>query len=191
MDEKDKAAEVLSVIIAALASLDAESRKRVLDSVIGFYGVERPSISTFAMPTTAVPRHSEGSSLGFSKDFAPTPKDFLYEKQPRSDVERIACLAFYLTHYRDTPHFKTLELSKLNTEAAQPKFSNAAYASNNAAKLGYLVPATKGNRQLSAAGEEFVRALPDRDAAKRAMERARPRRLGRRNKKTLNEPNVD
>jgi len=46
-----------------------------------------------------------------------SPKDFLLEKQPRTDVERIACLAYYLTHYRATPHFKTIDLSILNTEA--------------------------------------------------------------------------
>jgi hypothetical protein len=77
------------------------------------------------------------------------------EKQPRTDVERVACLAYYLTHYRDMPHFKTLDLAKLNTEAAQPKFSNAHYASQNALNMGYLAPADKGQRQLSAAGEQF------------------------------------
>ncbi len=101
------------------------------------------------------------------------------EKQPQTDVERVACLAYYLTHYRDTPHFKTLDLGKLNTEAAQPKFSNSTYASNNALKMGYLAPATKGQRQLSAAGEQFVTALPDRDAARSAMAKARPRRHAR------------
>lgn len=88
------------------------------------------------------------------------------EKAPKTDVERIACLAYYLTHYRSTPHFKTLDISLLNTEAAQPKFSNTAYSANNAVKLGYIVPSSKGQRQLSALGERFVQALPDRNAAK-------------------------
>jgi hypothetical protein len=107
----------------------------------------------------------------------------LLNKQPRTDVERIACLAFYLTYYRDLPHFKTLDLAKLNTEAAQPKFSNTAYAATNALKMGYLAPATKGQRQISAAGEQFVSALPDREAAKLAMLNARPKRSPRRNSK--------
>jgi len=111
-----------------------------------------------------------------------SPKEFMIEKQPRTDVERVACLAYYLTHYRDQPHFKTLDLSKLNTEAAQPKFSNAANSVNNAVKRGYLAPSTKGNRQLSAAGEQFVHALPDREAAKNAMANHRPRRRLKRQK---------
>jgi len=74
------------------------------------------------------------------------------------------------------PHFKTLDLARLNTEAAQPKFSNAAYTATNAVKMGYLVPAPKGNRQVSAAGEQFVQALPDRDGARTAMNIARPKK---------------
>ena len=115
----------------------------------------------------------------------------MLEKQPRTDVERMACLAYYLTHYRDQPSFKTLDLSKLNTEAAQPKFANAANATNNAVKRNYLVPSTKGQKQLSAPGERFVLALPDRDAARLAMAAVRPRRRARRPRTnpSLDEPN--
>jgi hypothetical protein len=91
-------------------------------------------------------------------------------------VEKVACLAYYLTHYRDTPHFKTLDISKLNTEAALIKLSNPAVSVDNATKMRYLVPATKGNKQLSAIGEQFVLALPDRERAKDVMSQARPRR---------------
>jgi hypothetical protein len=49
-------------------------------------------------------------------------------------------------------------------------------AVDNARALGYLAPATSGNKQLSAAGERFVELLPDRDAAREAMQRFRPRR---------------
>jgi hypothetical protein len=115
-----------------------------------------------------------------------SPKQFILEKQPRTDVERIACLGYYLTHYRETPNFKTLDLSKLNTEAAQPKFSNAANSTSNAVKTGYLVPSTRGQKQLSAAGEQFVRALPERDAAKAAMAVTRPRRRKKRSQPSAN-----
>jgi hypothetical protein len=152
----------------------AEARKRVVRTVTTFFHIgpspNDPIPSNTALPSERTARPS------FSSETALTPKDFLLEKQPRTDVERIACLAFYLTHFRDVPHFKTIDLAKLNTEAAQPKFSNSAYSTTNAANMGYLAPATKGMKQLSAAGEQFVRALPDREAAKEAMSRARPRR---------------
>jgi len=105
----------------------------------------------------------------------------MLEKQPRTDVEKVACLAYYLTHYRDTPYFKTLDISKLNTEAAQTKFANPTVAVDNAGKTNYLVPATKGNKQLSALGEQFVQALPDREKARAIMVNVRPRRKSRKN----------
>ncbi len=100
----------------------------------------------------------------------------MLDKQPRTDVEKVACLGYYLTHYRGTEHFKTLDISKLNTEAAQVKFANATVAVDNATKQNYLVPASKGSKQLSALGEQFVLALPDREKARIIMASARPRR---------------
>ena len=104
------------------------------------------------------------------------PKEFMFQKQPRTDIERIACLAYYLTHYRDTRQFKTIDLSKLNTEAAQIKFSNTAFAVVNATNAGFLVAAERGSKQLSAIGELYVEALPDRDKAKEVIANARIRR---------------
>jgi hypothetical protein len=177
--EDTAAMNALNVVISALSRLDEKTRERVLNSVATFFG------SSLVMPGPREARTSQPAglrSLDFSADNALPPKEFIMEKQPRTDVERVACLAYYLTHYRDMPHFKTLDLAKLNTEAAQPKFSNAHYASQNALNMGYLAPADKGQRQLSAAGEQFVRGLPDRDAAKAAMAAARPRRARKRNK---------
>jgi hypothetical protein len=122
-----------------------------------------------------------------------SPKVFLHEKQPRTDVERMTCLAYYLTHYRSTPYFKTLDLSQLNTEAAQVKFSNPAWTANDAVKKGFLVPASQGQRQISAIGEQFVLALPDRDAAKQALANIKRRKKSQKSSANLDErePNVD
>jgi len=165
-------------VISALQPLDDEARARILQAAATFLKITiaAPQGSRGMSPLPVVPT----STVGFSEERSMTAKEFLLEKQPRTDVERIACLAYYLTHYKDVPYFKTLELSKLNTEAAQPKFSNAANAANNAVKRGYLVAAAKGQRQLSAAGEQFVRALPDRKAAKAVMASFRPRKTIRR-----------
>jgi hypothetical protein len=175
----------LQSIIQALQPFEAEDRARILTSAALFLRIPHASTQTawggptFETPVTEGgqdPERGHSSYPAFSTQDATSPKEFLFEKRPRSDVERIAALAFYLTHYRDTPHFKTLDLSKLNTEAAQPKFANTANSASNAVKQGYLVPSTKGMRQLSAVGERFVAALPDRDAARATMTAARPKR---------------
>lgn len=171
--------KALQSIVEALQPLSPEARQRIVSTATTFLRMEagrRPSMTETVTDTPGASRPSPYIAFSSDEQSEQTPKEFLLERQPKTDVERLACLAYYLTHYRDTPHFKTLDLSKLNTEAAQPKFSNAASSANNAVKRGYLVPSTKGQRQLSAAGEQFVRALPDRDAARQAMAAIRPRR---------------
>jgi hypothetical protein len=160
----------LQNVISALRDVDADARARIVEAATTFLeiGPRRGPASRDAdepLPSGS----SQAPYPSFSADVSVSPKEFLFEKQPRTDVERLAALAYYLTHYRDTPQFKTLDLSKLNTEAAQPKFANAAASANNAVKQGYLVPTTKGLRQLSAAGERFIVALPDREAARAAL----------------------
>jgi len=162
--------EALNAIFQVLNGLDEESRRRVFQTV-GTYYQFGFSVQPSALEDVPAGRFSEDRSM--------SPKIFMMQKQPTTDVERVACLAYYLTHYREIPYFKTLDVSKLNTEAAQPKFSNAAVAMENATKMGYLVPATKGNKQLSASGEVFVQKLPDREAARAAMAAYRPRRKAR------------
>lgn len=173
--------EILTSMLGLLQRLDSEARERILQSAATFFRVSYlksaiPSVSPTKVPSinSEVP-----PPTSFSGDRTIPPKQFMLEKQPRTDVERVACLAYYLTHFRDTSHFKTLDISKLNTEAAQIKFSNPAFAVENATKRNYLVPATRGNKQLSALGEQFVQSLPDRDRAKAILEQMRPRRRAR------------
>lgn len=172
--------EALQAVIAALQPLDEDAQRRIIEASATFLRVSPSSHQVARAPIPQPDTTPSGPTYpSFSADTAMSPKEFLFAKQPRTDVERMAALAYYLMHYRDTSQFKTLDLSKLNTEAAQPKFSNAANSANNAVKQGYLVPTSKGQRQLSAAGERFVEALPDRDAARQAMA-AQPRRRPRR-----------
>jgi hypothetical protein len=178
--------QALQAVISALQPLDQEARNRILDSAATFLGISqqspRPVQGLSHSPTSGPGSVSSSfdSRPRFSDDTTMSPKDFMMEKAPKTDVERIACLAYYLTNYRGTQHFKTLDISTLNTEAAQPKFSNTTYSTNNAVKLGYIVSSTKGHRQLSALGERFVQALPDRNLAKEVLLSLRRKNRGKR-----------
>jgi hypothetical protein len=172
---------VLQDVLGALGPLQPEARKRILRTVLTFFEIEPsgPATSRGELPRQGTDRRPD-RNYTFSGHEIQSPKDFLLEKNPRTDVERIVCLGYYLTHYRDMPHFKTADLGKLNTEAAQRKFSNTAYAVNNATQAGFLAPAPRGQKQLSALGEQFVAALPDRDSARAVLERLRPKRQRKR-----------
>ena len=115
--------DILGQIISLLQKVEEAERQRVFQTVATFFDLGGRQ----ALPKPSV-RESTGS---FSEDRDISPKEFLLEKKPSTDVERVACLAYYLTHYRSTPHFKTLDLSKLNTEAAQVKFSTRTRRSSH------------------------------------------------------------
>jgi hypothetical protein len=170
--------KALSTIIDVLKQLEPEVQERIIHSVQLFLGIGSTRQQAHAsMPSRESSSSSQtGATPSFSKDRTLSPKEFVRDKNPKTDVERVACLAFYLTHFREKPHFKTIDISALNTEAAQPKFSNASVAVDNARASGYLVPATKGNKQISAIGEKFVELLPDREAAREAAQAIRRRR---------------
>jgi len=112
-----------------------------------------------------------------------SPKLFMAGKRPTSDVERITCLAYYLTHYKNQQSFKTVELTKLNTDAAQPRLSNPTVAARNAVQRGYLALAGGGRKQVTTVGEKMVEALPDRARVKEALEEF-PTRIRRRSRKS-------
>jgi hypothetical protein len=170
-------ASILQRMISDLSSLPEDSRKRLIDTVCVFLGLSSPS----GVEPSTRPATPSRSSFQFSEDDAPSVKKFVHEKNPKTDVERVACLAYYLARHRATPHIKTKDITELNKESAHRPFSNTAFAVDNATKTGYLVPSIKGCKQISAYGERFVEALPDRDAAKEIMAAAR---AGRRSKPT-------
>lgn len=107
---------------------------------------------------------------GTSHDSTLNPKIFMAQKKPSSEIERITCLAYYLTHHRSIPAFKTREITKINQEAAQPTFSNATIFARNAVQYGYLALAGQGNKQITALGDAVVNALPDREQVKAAID---------------------
>jgi hypothetical protein len=110
-----------------------------------------------------------------------TPKQFLATKKPDNDYERVACLGYYLTNARTTPHFKTADISKIATEAAY-KFSNPANSVHHASvTYKFLAPAGGGKKQMTALGEAVVEAMPDRDKVRAALTEHKPaaKRRGR------------
>jgi len=112
-----------------------------------------------------------------------SPKAFMTAKRPSTDMERVSCLAYYLTHTKRITTFKTRDLIDLNIAAAQPKMSNASVAARNSVQHEYLSLAGAGKKQITARGEALVEALPDRDKIKKALETHRLRKH-RKSKKT-------
>ena len=169
-------------IIELLEPLSASDREHVLRMVTTWYRVGVPTgaplgASSVAPQASSPLRHSPIGDEKFSNRPVLSAKDFIFEKDPGTEPERLACLAYYLTHYMEMPHFKTADLTHLNTEAAQRRLSNPAVAASNAMRDGFFVSASKeGYKQLSAMGERFVHTLPNREAAQQIKQRMATRR---------------
>jgi hypothetical protein len=175
----------LGAVLEALGPLDAQQQYWVVSSAVERLGIQRGPVRSEALSNRSSQKESNGSGLDQSELKDVTPKQFIDSKSPRTDVERVACLAYYLAHARGQSVIKTENISKLNTEAAQPKLSNASVAIRNAtSQSGFLADAGRGQKQITALGEKVVMALPDRDAVKIAIENAKSRRRkARRSKK--------
>lgn len=174
--------ETVSRIIDLLNPLTESDREHVYRTVGTWFRIASPlGVGTLghssAARTSSAAQHDMPDDDKFSDRPVLSVKDFILEKDPLTEVERLACLAYYLTHYQETPHFKTVDLSRLNTEAAQRKLSNPAVAASNAMRDGFFVQAPKGGyKQLSAMGERFVQLLPNREAAQQVKHRMASRR---------------
>jgi hypothetical protein len=174
--------ETVSRIIELLDPLGTEDREHVFRTVATWFHLGIASRASRNTPSSAHEfSPATQDSLSDEDKFSDRPvlsvKDFILEKDPLTEVERLACLAYYLTHYQETPHFKTVDLSRLNTEAAQRKLSNPAVAAGNAMRDGFFVQAPRGGfKQLSAMGERFVQALPNREAAQQVKQKMTSRR---------------
>jgi hypothetical protein len=147
--------KLLQEILVALQHLSAHSRKKLIRTLLAFFEISPSELVDFGI-------YNHLAGAGGAEEQTMSPMEFIQNKQPQTDAERVACLGYYLTHFRGTPHFKTTDVSKLNLEAKQQKFANSTKAINSASKAGYLISnSKKGIRKLSAAGERFVKALPD------------------------------
>ena len=176
--------ETLKTVIDALKVLPDDSRERILKTILTYfdYGYSGAMQSLLSLsPVSASASSTREPSFG---DRSPlSPKDFLHQKSPRTDVERITCLAYYLTNYREMKHFKTEDISALNTEAAQIKLSNPSFTIRNAVQAGLLASAVGTSKQISMHGEKVVIALPDRDKVREVLKAIRRRNSKKRTKK--------
>ena len=129
----------------------------------------------YSVPDISSPKRTVHESDIFGNEDL-SPKEFMTKKNPKTDMQRIACLGYYLAHFRKTPHFKTRDLTHLNIEAAQPLLSNPAAAVRNAASHQYLSPAGSGQKQITSVGEAIVKVLPNRDKVREEIEKHKPRK---------------
>lgn len=164
-------------IYELLSDLAQEDRAKVINSVLHLFGEATP-----APPGQALSSSTGGAMPGQGAvQHAPTkssPPQFFAQKGPHNKGEMLAVAARYLELNGANHPPKIEDFTKFFADARQGfDRSNFSRDIKNAAnKAGLFVRgAAKGQYQLSYFGQQYVDALPDRDAVKKLK---RPKRSG-------------
>jgi hypothetical protein len=183
----DQELKALKTILHALEPLDETQRRFVLKTVADRMGISDALPATtesnqqrqVGSPSASVGAAGAAGGSRSSLD-RQTAKQFLKAKLPKTDVLKIACLAYYLTHAKSQPRFKTNDITKLNIEAGGMPLSNPSMAVSNATKQNKFLGAVgHGSKQITALGEDVVDALPNEEAVKTALANQRKPRKKR------------
>ena len=177
--------------LSAVAGLEVDEQRRVVLWLIDKLKLsDSVSLNAGTLQVPPAPRLNAGVGGSEHKPTGtPTAKLFMAQKKPKTDAQRVTCLAYYLTHFKDTSQFKTKELTDLNRkEAAGTPFSNPTVAIDNAKRDQLLSPAGSGKKQITVRGEALVEALPDGEKvaaalAEHPVRRRKPHAGGRRKTK--------
>lgn len=163
--------EALRAVLEALEPLEAKSREFVFKTA-----AERLELALDTVPPEVGGRNATTPASNRVREPGdqPTSKQFLREKKPTSDIQRVAVLAYYLTHYGEKETFNTQDIVQLNTDAGGTKIGNPHRAVDNATRQArILIPVAGGNKKITTHGEDLVDALPDQDAIKEVLREAR------------------
>jgi hypothetical protein len=164
MAKKISEHDALKSIDNMLETLSDEERQRVFDWIQLKYRIgassAKSAISLTSSSFQPVPSLSPTGSI----------KDFLVQKRPIDNYEKIACIVYYLEKVQGVEGVKTSQITQGNKDARQAPFSNAAvFVSHAAVRHGLLTQIGGGKKALSAKGEAVVEALPDREKVSIAM----------------------
>jgi len=172
----------LGTVLDAVGSLDEQQRLWVLQTAASRFALKIEIPGGGGSPSRENSSPAASDATPAQSGGGVSLKSFMKSKDPKTDVQRVVCLAYYLTRFRSTARFKTKEITELNSEASWPNFSNATVAVNNARKDKYITPAGKGEKQLTNRGEYLVEALPDQEKVRSLMSK-NPSRKNRARKK--------
>jgi hypothetical protein len=152
--------EILKEIDEKLTAADPDAQQRILNWIMAKYKPESKKERAANGRASSDPDRAEASL-----------KDFLLSKKPGNQYERIACIVYFLEKHTELTGAKTVDISKANSDARQPKIPNAAlYVKHATNTYGYLTSIGNGKKGISAKGEALVEALPDREKVTSALE---------------------
>jgi hypothetical protein len=89
--QKEEELSILNQILTSLQRLDNGSRIRILQTVTTFFGIELgPAPVSSRIRSEGPSTAPDVATRPFSEDRSMSPKEFMFLKQPQTDVEKVA-----------------------------------------------------------------------------------------------------
>lgn len=181
-----KELEAIKAVTEALSPLDGDVRKRVLLYVLEHLGIRLQNGHGSESPPTLPlePTHPEapGAPPGYR---IVDIRSLRQEKNPTSDVQMAAVVAYYLSKLAPSDERKdtvtAADIKKYFDQAGHPLPADANMTLNNARKAGYLDRVDRGQFRLNPVGHNLVvHGLPkSADSSSVPVKRSKKNRGGR------------
>lgn len=170
---KIKPVDAVGKIVTVLEGLEAPDRSKVIQAALTLLGEsashEAGSINPSVLPSTIRSKNGE--------------KAYFDAKNPRMKIEELATAARYLEEAENATSYTRADLERI-IRAARRNFDGKNFRRDldNARTANLFTRGTgRDSIVLSSHGQNYVDALPNRDALK---EMGKPRRIRRRGRKT-------
>lgn len=167
-------------VINILQSLTTDERAQVLNAAAALYAVQLLEPRKSHAHQSAV---QQASSSAHSRSDGQKPMsvgEFLREKSPATNAQRIACFAYFREHFEGHEHFVKSDLSGYFAAARVPKPGNYDRDYSSAVKENWIHD-SGAESYLTQTGEAVV--------STGFGGRAKPRGASTRKKKTSSKPN--
>lgn len=177
------ATSALVTVVQALEPLTESDRQWVLQSVASKWSVNiqltapngspmRPGSATTQM-IQSLAGNGEAAAAIANKDI----RTFMRIKKPATDVERVACLIYYLAKTTGQVGCKSKDISQANIDFGGTKFNMTRALDNATRRSKYLSSRGAQEKQLTPLGEDVVEALPDQAAVAAVIAESRVRKV--------------
>lgn len=159
-DEPMSAHEAAIRVFNALQGLTDEERGRVLHSAAALFGISFGGTPAPAAEPAEHVQHQAAHSASQAPVKPGKPVsivELIQEKQPATNMQRIAVFAFYREHYEGADRFARTDLAPYFAKAKLAKPGNFDRDFNGAVKAGWIHD-DGANSYLTSKGEAAVRA---------------------------------
>lgn len=115
--EDDDISEAAASVMAALQPLSPENRARVIQSMAALYGVKSASPGQQGHNPSSTGGNATHNQRGTSGNKQTSLVELIKDKQPATNIQRIACFAYYREKVEGIPNFSSADLSSYFAKA--------------------------------------------------------------------------